>query len=46
MITVKKEDKQLIIKLLQENNINYIDKAGVANEMLVDIKNNFNFFTY
>ena len=46
MITVKKENKQSVIKLLKENNINYIDKAGVASEMLIDIKDDFNFLLF
>ena len=46
MITVKKENKQSVIKLLKENNINYVDKAGIASKMLVDIKDNFNFLLF
>ena len=46
MITVKKENKQAAVKLLKENNIKYIDKAGVSNKMLVDIKDDFNFLLF
>ena len=46
MITVKKENKQSVIELLKENNINYIDKAGVASKMLIDIKDDFNFLLF
>ena len=46
MITVKKESKQPVIKLLKENNINYIDNAGVASKILVNIKDNFNFLLF
>lgn len=46
MITVKKEDKQSVIKLLKEYNISYIDNAGVASKMLVDIKEDFNFLLF
>ena len=46
MITVKKENKQSVIELLKENNINYINKAGVASKMLVDIKDDFNFLLF
>lgn len=46
MITVKKENTQAIIKLLKKNNINYINKTGVASKMLADIKNDFNFLLF
>ena len=46
MITVKKENTSSVIELLKENNINYIDKAGVVNKMLVDIKDDFNFLLF
>ncbi len=46
MITVKKENKQSVIKLLKENNINYVNKAGIASKMLVDIKDDFNFLLF
>ena len=46
MITVKTENKQSVIKLLKEYNISYIDNAGVASKMLVDIKEDFNFLLF
>jgi 1-acyl-sn-glycerol-3-phosphate acyltransferase len=46
MITVKKENKQAVVELLKVNNIKYIDKAGVASKMLVDIKDDFNFLLF
>jgi len=46
MITVKKENKQAVVKFLKENNIKYIDKAGVASKMLIDIKDDFNFLLF
>lgn len=46
MINVKKENTQSVIELLKEENINYIDKAGVASKILVDIKDDFNFLLF
>ncbi len=46
IITIKKENKESIIKLLKENNIQHVDKAGVASKMLIDIKNDFNFLLF
>tara|TARA_B100000795_G_scaffold85940_1_gene62475 strand:- start:14126 stop:17854 length:3729 start_codon:yes stop_codon:yes gene_type:complete len=46
MISVKKENKQAVVKFLKENNIKYIDKAGVASKMLIDIKDDFNFLLF
>ena len=46
MITVKKERISEITKLLNDNNIKYIDKAEIANKILVEIRENFNFLLF
>lgn len=46
MITVKKENTDAIIKLLDKNNINYLNKSAVATNMLIDIKDDFNFLLF
>ena len=46
MITMQKEKISEITKVLNEKNIKYIDKVGIANKMLVEIKENFNFLLF
>ena len=46
MITIQKEKISEITELLNENNIKYIDKAEIANKMLVEIRENFNFLLF
>ena len=46
MITLDQDKITEITELLKKNNINHIDKAGVASKILVDIKDDFNFLLF
>ena len=46
MLTIKQDDTDQIINILNENGIKYIDKESIANNMLQDIKENFNFLFF
>jgi 1-acyl-sn-glycerol-3-phosphate acyltransferase len=46
IITLDKEEKDEAIDILRYHNINYIDKAGIATEILGEIKDDFNFLLF
>jgi uncharacterized protein len=46
VITLEKKDKDIVVSLLKKHNINYIDKPGIANQLLGEIKDDFNFLLF
>jgi uncharacterized protein len=46
IITLDKEEKDEVLAILKYHNINYIDKSGIATELLGEIKDDFNFLLF